>query len=104
MCNPHAYHLILPPVPCAQLISLLLSLSSLILHPTRGRVGVVQSHAKVEKQHPCRRMEWHVLPATAKPPELKLNQGIMLKLKGTEILCAEIPVSSQCFFLYKYKK
>ena len=33
MSNPHAYHFILPPVPCARLSCLPLNLSSLILHP-----------------------------------------------------------------------
>ena len=65
MSNPHTYHFILPPVPW-ELICLPPNLSSLILHPPGGKVGVAQSHAKMEKQHPCRRMEWHVLPGTAK--------------------------------------
>ena len=49
--------------------------------------------------------EWSGMFCQVQPnTKLKLNQGIILKLKEAKISFAEIPISSECFFLYKYKK
>ena len=59
-------------------------------------MGVVQSHAKVEKSIHAGEQSG-MFCQVQQSTKLKLNQRIILKLKGAEISFAESPISSKFF-------